>query len=104
MLPNLADGDRVLVCYGARVRAGDVVLALRPDRPGVAMVKRAAEHVGEGWRLLGDNPHRSTDSRDFGPVPDALVLGRVLAVRRPGGGGWWRFRWRRVGDDNPFAD
>ncbi len=102
MLPNLADGDRVLVRYGARVRPGDVVLALRPDRPGVGMVKRAVEHVGGAWRLLGDNPYRSTDSREFGLVPDALVLGRVLAARAPGARSW--LRWRRVGDENPFEN
>lgn len=97
MLPNLADGDRVLVRYGARVRPGDVVLAIRPDRPGVVMLKRARERVEGGWWLLGDNPFRSTDSREFGPVPEALVLGRVRAVRRG------RARWRRVRADDPFG-
>ncbi|WP_436773589.1 nickel-type superoxide dismutase maturation protease [Yinghuangia sp. YIM S09857] len=97
MLPNLADGDRVLVRHGARVRPGDVVLAVRPDRPEAAMVKRVRERRHGGWWLLGDNPHRSTDSRDFGPVPDELVMARAIAVRRK------TWPWlRRIGSDNPF--
>lgn len=97
MLPNLADGDRVLVRHGARVRPGDVVAVMRPDRPEVVMVKRVHKRVDGGWWVLGDNPYRSTDSRDFGPVPDELVVARVLAVRRKR----WPW-WRRVGSDNPF--
>jgi nickel-type superoxide dismutase maturation protease len=98
MLPNLTDGDRVLVRYGARVRPGDVVVVVRPDRREVGMVKRAKEHRPDGWWVLGDNPYRSTDSREFGAVPDDLVVARVLAVRRS------RLRWARVGDANPFTD
>ncbi|MCF2529959.1 nickel-type superoxide dismutase maturation protease [Yinghuangia soli] len=95
MLPNLADGERVLVRYRARVRPGDVVLAVRPDRPDVLMFKRAVRRDPEGWWVLGDQPYRSTDSREFGPVPDGLVLARALLVRR-------RKRWSRIGTDNPF--
>ncbi|WTW97261.1 nickel-type superoxide dismutase maturation protease [Streptomycetaceae bacterium NBC_01309] len=97
MLPNLADGDRVLVRYRARVRVGDVVLAVRPDRPEVRMVKRVRERRDGGWWVLGDNPHRSSDSRQFGPVPDELVAARVVAVRRKK----WPW-WGRVGSGNPF--
>ncbi|MGW0657611.1 nickel-type superoxide dismutase maturation protease [Streptodolium elevatio] len=97
MLPNLVDGDRVLVRYGARVRPGDVVAAVRPDRPEVGMLKRVRERRDGGWWVLGDNPYPSTDSRHFGPVPDELVVARVVAVRRK----TWPW-WRRVGTDNPF--
>lgn len=33
---------------------------------------------GHVW-LEGDNPHNSTDSREYGPVPAALIGGRVVA-------------------------
>ncbi|RJK98436.1 nickel-type superoxide dismutase maturation protease [Vallicoccus soli] len=85
MVPALRHGDVVLVRYGARVRPGDVVLARRPDRPGLVLVKRAVRRAGPGWWLEGDSPVASTDSRDFGPVPDALVLGRVVLRLRPPG-------------------
>lgn len=81
MQPTLADGDR-LICrdVSARrpVRAGDVVVARRPDRPDLLLVKRAVRREGAGWWLEGDNPAASDDSRVFGPVPDALVLGRAV--------------------------
>ncbi len=99
MTPTLRDGDMVLVRYGAAPRAGALVLARRPDRPEIVMVKRAAGRYRDGWRLLGDNPYGSDDSRVFGLVPAELILGRVLVRLWPwrrgwpwwlagGGGGW----------------
>jgi phage repressor protein C with HTH and peptisase S24 domain len=76
MLPTLRPGDQVLVRMGARVRPGDVVLARLPGRP--LGVKRAWRRVGPGWDLRGDAPGQSTDSRHFGPVPDADIVGRVV--------------------------
>ncbi|MDI2128097.1 nickel-type superoxide dismutase maturation protease [Yinghuangia seranimata] len=109
MLPNLYDGEQVLAWPYARVRPGDVVVVRRPDRPEVVMVKRVRERVADGWWLLGDNPYRSIDSREFGPVADHLVMGRAAFVRRRGGAGTGaegasrgRARWRRIGADNPF--
>ena len=85
MAPTLHDGDWLLVrrASGARIRAGDVVVARRPDRPGLLLVKRAVRRDGAGWWLLGDAPDASDDSRLFGVVPDELVLGRVLARYHP---------------------
>jgi nickel-type superoxide dismutase maturation protease len=77
MAPTLRHGDRVLVRRGGRpVRPGDVVVARLPDRP--LGVKRAVRRSGGGWWLEGDNPHASTGSEVFGPVPDAAIVGRVL--------------------------
>jgi phage repressor protein C with HTH and peptisase S24 domain len=78
MSPTLRDGDVVLVRFGGRVRAGDLVLVRWPDRPGQLSVKRAARPAEQGWWVLGDNDHGSTDSRTLGPAI-------VLAVVR------WRF-------------
>lgn len=102
MSPALTDGDVVLVTLGARPRPGDVVLVRWPARPGQLSVKRAGRPDGGGtagagagaaggvgagdgpyWRVRGDNPFGSTDSRELGP---AAVLGvvRFRLWPRPG--------------------
>ncbi|GAA5010103.1 nickel-type superoxide dismutase maturation protease [Kitasatospora paranensis] len=78
MRPTLRDGDQVVVRYGARIRPGAVVVVRHPLRQDLLVVKRAAERRRGGWWLLSDNPLVTTDSREFGVVPDDLVLGRVL--------------------------
>jgi nickel-type superoxide dismutase maturation protease len=82
MAPTLDDGDW-LVCRRVgpayAVRAGDVVVLERPDRPGLLLVKRAVRREAGGWWVEGDNAAASDDSRLFGPVPDSHVLARVLA-------------------------
>jgi nickel-type superoxide dismutase maturation protease len=77
MSPTLADGDVVLVRFGAAVRQDDVVLVRWPARPAQLSVKRAVRVDGAGWWVLGDNPDGSTDARELGP---ALVLA-VVVVR-----------------------
>jgi hypothetical protein len=83
MLPTLRDGDACLVRWGARPRAGDVVVArLPPDAAGVARplgVKRLAllDSSGECW-LRSDNVGVGTDSAAFGTVAPTDVLGRVV--------------------------
>jgi signal peptidase I len=42
------------------------------------MLKRIAGVAGGTCTVLGDRPEESTDSRAFGPVPLANVLGRAL--------------------------
>ena len=79
MTPTLFPGDWLITAWGATVRAGDIVVVARPDRPSLLVVKRASHHVAEGgWWVSGDNPDESDDSRVFGPVPSGQVLGRVL--------------------------
>lgn len=45
---------------------------------------------GHCW-LVGDNLPASRDSRTFGPVPLALIRGKVIASLWP----LWEFRWIR---------
>ncbi|WP_370093660.1 nickel-type superoxide dismutase maturation protease [Streptacidiphilus sp. MAP12-20] len=78
MAPTLAHGDHLLCHYGARLRPGAVVVAQHPLRQDLLVVKRAVERRAYGWWLLSDNSAVESDSRDYGPVPDSLVLGRVL--------------------------
>ncbi|GAA2472071.1 hypothetical protein GCM10010406_04680 [Streptomyces thermolineatus] len=88
MVPTLRHGDRLLVRYGAPVRAGDVVVLRHPLQQDLLIVKRAAGRRDGGWWVLGDNPYAEPDSRQFGAVPEELVLGRaVLRWRLLGGPG-----------------
>ena len=77
-------------------RRGDVVVAAVPT-DGHLVLKRIAGMPGEemavGKRsvvvppgqtwLLGDNRPASLDSRSYGPVPMALIQGRVAAIVWP---------------------
>jgi len=83
MLPVLRPGDRCLGRWGARGGVGDVVVARRPDRPDLLVVKRATRREPEGWWLEGDHQPASHDSWLFGAVPDDHVLGRVVLRYRP---------------------
>jgi nickel-type superoxide dismutase maturation protease len=98
MEPVLRPGDWLLVRRPVRpgrplrVRPGTLVVARHPGRPDLLIVKRAARREPGGWWLESANPDAgAADSRQFGPVPAALVEGRVLlryrrAVRSAAGG------------------
>lgn len=73
MRPTLSPGDRLLIAYDVRIRAGNVVVARFPD--GTVVVKRAVERRTGGWWLLGDNPEAGVDSRHRGPIGDDDVWG-----------------------------
>ncbi|NEB82448.1 nickel-type superoxide dismutase maturation protease [Streptomyces sp. SID14478] len=83
MVPTLEHGDRLVVQYGARVRAGDVVVLRHPFQQDLLVVKRAAERREGGWWVLGDNAFAGGDSTDYGTVPEDLVLGKVRLRYRP---------------------
>ena len=79
MQPALNPGDWLLVRRTRRVRPGQIVLARHPGRPDLLLVKRAARRDGDGWWLASDNPAAgAVDSRRFGVVPRALIVGHVL--------------------------
>lgn len=85
MAPTLLDGDRLLVLsrpWGNRVRpvVGDIVAVPDPRLPDRVLVKRVAsiDRSKQTVDVLGDAPAASTDSRHFGPLPLASVIGRVV--------------------------
>ena len=75
MLPALAPGEWLLVRRGAPPRPGAVVVVRRPERLVVKRVTRLTDD-GRVW-VEGDNAHASDDSRTYGAVPAADVLGEV---------------------------
>ena len=87
MVPTLLHGDWLLVqkiSSGAeQVRAGDVVVLRHPLQQDLLIVKRAVERREGGWWVLGDNTFVENDSREFGTVPDELVLARARGRFRP---------------------
>jgi nickel-type superoxide dismutase maturation protease len=79
MEPTLRPGDWLLVLRTGRVRPGQLVVAWHPSRPTLLLVKRALRREPGGWWLQSDSPNGfASDSRAFGPVPSALIQGRVL--------------------------
>lgn len=95
MEPDLRPGDWLLVrrCTGwfgrPGIKPGRVVIVRHPGRPDLLLVKRVGWHEAGGWWLTSDNPQAgAVDSARFGPVPAALIEGRVLLrYRRAKAGG-----------------
>jgi nickel-type superoxide dismutase maturation protease len=88
MLPSLRPGDCLLVSARSGFDVGDVVVARRPGVPDLLLVKRVVRRDDAGWWLLSDNAAAGLDdSRAFGVLPDACVVGKVLLRYYP-----WRRR------------
>ncbi|MBA0051531.1 nickel-type superoxide dismutase maturation protease [Streptomyces sp. AJS327] len=86
MVPVLRPGDQLVVRYGSAVRPGDIVVLRHPFQHDLLIVKRAVERRAGGWWVRGDNPRVRNDSREFGVVPDELVVARAwLRLRSPRG-------------------
>jgi signal peptidase I len=95
MVPAIKPGSILLVCkvfYGLRLpggtyllrwggpRKGDVVVFYTPL--GEIAVKRCGEIPGgDEFYALGDNAPLSYDSRNYGPVPDDNIIGKVLGIK-----------------------
>ena len=81
MQPTLESGDRVLVRRLGRKTApclGSVVVTWHPQRSKLRLIKRLSRLDSRGLWLLGDNPGKSTDSRQLGAVPTSLLIGEVV--------------------------
>ena len=85
MVPTLAPGEWLLVRRDAAVREGAVVVVRLAGR---LMVKRVTRVGDDGVWVQGDNDAVTDDSRTYGAVPCADVVGEVR----------WRYHpWRRAG-------
>jgi nickel-type superoxide dismutase maturation protease len=78
MLPELKEGDEVLVKQTNTYKVGEIVLAIHPFKTSVKIIKRIDQisEAGEFF-LLGDNPNESTDSRTLGLFSQLQLLGKV---------------------------
>lgn len=85
MLPGLLPGDRLLVVPVLRIREGQVVAMSDPRQPGRVLVKRVHSIHAGLVEVRGDNIAESTDSRHFGRVPRASVIGRAAYRYAPSG-------------------
>jgi signal peptidase I len=97
MSPTLEPGDLVAVTsLRRRPGRGEIVVLRRSEGP--EMIKRVGALEGERFGgdpvplasvvVEGDNPTASTDSREFGPIPEAAIAGRARLVY------WPPARWR----------
>lgn len=105
-LPNSGAWERFRNVVSTGVNVGDVIVVQHPDRvgtvckrvlglPGDMVTKPSMRAMKHGRRLRrrrsgmvvvpdghiwleGDNPWNSSDSRNYGPVPASLIVGRVL--------------------------
>lgn len=83
MEPVMRNQEVYLAVTRVRVRVGDVVLLRHPDRHELVTAKRVVRRVEGGWWVEGDNLPASTDSRQFGPIGDDLILGRIAFRLQP---------------------
>jgi nickel-type superoxide dismutase maturation protease len=93
MAPMLLPGDWMLVVTPERFERDDVVVVEHPQRPGYEVVKRLTGVPGDivGDRVLGDDEYwvegdyaqRSTDSRQFGPVPGRSLKAKAVLIYWP---------------------
>ncbi|MEP0902958.1 nickel-type superoxide dismutase maturation protease [Nodosilinea sp. FACHB-13] len=82
MLPLLEPGVEVLIDPSAyrqqRPQPGDLVVADHPRQPGLLLIKWVVYVDADGCFLQGLNAMESTDSRKFGLVPWAGLVGQVV--------------------------
>lgn len=82
MLPTLKSGDYVMIdpyAAAADLKCGDIALARHPFKQSVRIIKRVREISAEGkYYLVGDNAAESTDSRSFGAISPADILGKAV--------------------------
>ena len=83
MAPAFQADDRLVVVPVGRLERGNVVAVRDPRLAGRVLVKRVHTVDPGGIDVRGDNAAASTDSRHFGPVTPAGVVGRVVYRYHP---------------------
>jgi nickel-type superoxide dismutase maturation protease len=75
MAPTFMPGKVVFAWRVRKPRVGDVVIVRHHQ---LELIKRISQIEGDRVYLLGDNPIESTDSREYGWLPTASIMGIVL--------------------------
>jgi nickel-type superoxide dismutase maturation protease len=75
MAPTFTPGRIVFAWRLRKPRVGDVVIVRHHH---LELIKRISQIDGDRVYLLGDNPDESTDSREYGWLSVASVMGIVL--------------------------
>jgi nickel-type superoxide dismutase maturation protease len=78
MKPTLRNGQLVFAHEVRKFRVGQVVIAFVH---GKEVIKRITKIKNGSVYLQGDNPDESTDSREYGPIPDSKIEGVVFFPR-----------------------
>lgn len=83
MLPTLHHGEDVLVHpipKTAKIFPGEIVICRHPFKPQIRMIKRVTEAFYDGsCYVLSDNTSEGSDSRSFGVLDRALIIGKVTS-------------------------
>lgn len=83
MLPTLKPGQNVLVFNWAYIflkpKVGEIIVI---RKNGKDMVKRIQKVHDREYFVQGDNDKESADSRSFGPIRSAEIIGKVILVVR----------------------
>ena len=80
MAPVFLPGKIVFAWRLRKPRVGDVVIVRHHH---LELIKRVDKIDGNRVYLLGDNPDESTDSRQYGWLPTASILGVVVGGYNP---------------------
>jgi len=78
MAPAYHSGDLVLIRKSRKVKRNNIVIAHRPDKEDLLIIKRVITITNKGYWLQGDNSEFSDDSRIFGEVTKKLIKGIVM--------------------------
>lgn len=78
MLPTLRPGRVVIAVQSYSLRPGDVVIV---KHEGLEKIKRLTNVQNDQFYVLGDNEAYSTDSRHFGWLSRAALLGKIVWPR-----------------------
>ena len=78
MKPTLRNGQIVFAHEVRKFKQGQVVIAFVRGRE---VIKRITKIENGSVYLQGDNSSESTDSREYGPIPDSKIEGVVFFPR-----------------------
>ena len=78
MEPVLHSGEYFLVTKFGKPKVNDIVVIMHPGKKRMFLVKRIKKKLKNGEYLVsGDNLGHSEDSRKFGAVKEAQIIGKL---------------------------